>query len=322
MNEINCIRQVSNFSKVKVSDRFDKETFDTSKFIEELPIKSPKIVSLLNNIQELDKKDYRKEKKLYKHFIFTGVKNTSKLLTSAFISAGYTFILKRQGSKIVIDDKKLHSNDEAKFVALSSTSLWNNKITPELTKEILKVFNKRPDNIYGNNVRFIILDSGFKEGVDLFDVKYCHIFEEQLYNSDNIQAIGRGLRYCGQKGLNYPWDLQIFTYKLYKKVPKFLGTKKEVIIENIISKDKNITFKNNFEKSLLDTIKEASIDKTLNKEINEPKEKSGTSVINKILVPTVLFGTLGLILKKRRDNKRQMIEEFSKLVKAFGKKKK
>ena len=55
------------------------------------------------------------------------------------------------------------------------------------------MYNERPSNINGDNMRFIVLDSGFKEGIDLFDVKYVHIFEPQRTNADYQQAIGLSL---------------------------------------------------------------------------------------------------------------------------------
>ena len=66
--------------------------------------------------------------------------------------------------------------------------------------------------------RPVLPDSGFKEGVDLFDVKYVHIFENQRNNADLIQAIGRATRSCGQKGLNFlpnvGWPLHVYQYYL------------------------------------------------------------------------------------------------------------
>jgi len=35
------------------------------------------------------------------------------------------------------------------------------------------------------------MDSGFKEGIDLFDIKYVHIFEHSVNSADQKQVIGR-----------------------------------------------------------------------------------------------------------------------------------
>lgn len=78
--------------------------------------------------------------------------------------------------------------------------------------------NQRPDNIDGKNIRFIILDSGFKEGIDVFDVKYMHILEPLTTKAENTQVIGRGTRFCGQSGLPFKpgigWPLNIYRYNI------------------------------------------------------------------------------------------------------------
>ena len=51
-------------------------------------------------------------------------------------------------------------------------------------------------------VRFFIFDSGFKEGIDLLDVKYVHLFDTPLNDADRKQAVGRANRTCGQMILN------------------------------------------------------------------------------------------------------------------------
>jgi hypothetical protein len=62
------------------------------------------------------------------------------------------------------------------------------------------------------------MDSGFKEGIDLFDIKYVHMFEPAMNAADQKQVIGRGTRTCGQKGLIFHptqgWPLEVFIYDL------------------------------------------------------------------------------------------------------------
>lgn len=70
-------------------------------------------------------------------------------------------------------------------------------------KTILGAFNERPANVHGRRMRVIIFDSGFKEGIDLFDVKYVHIFEPSMTLADLKQTVGRATRTCGQKGLDF-----------------------------------------------------------------------------------------------------------------------
>ena len=104
------------------------------------------------------------------------------------------------------------------FYLLSSVAVFDKPISVRMKKEILANFNSRPDNIYGDLARIIVMDSGFKEGIDLFDIKYIHIFEPSMNSADQKQVIGRGTRTCGQKGLEFHptrgWPLEVFVYDM------------------------------------------------------------------------------------------------------------
>jgi hypothetical protein len=235
-----CVREVSNFASVQLHDRFDSPKFNPEEFMKGIYIKSPKMVALLNNIRKIDRKDYWLTGKLHKHFIFTDLKKGSaKVIAAAFIAAGYTPVFEKRGNKIVISQEALSKKSDSKFALLSSTALWKTPVTPQTTKETLETFNKRPDNVYGKDVRFIILDSGFKEGIDLFDVRYCHLFEEPETEADGIQAMGRALRYCGQKGLPYKkWTVDVFTYTINDITPIVSDKARQIeTIDKLIQKN-------------------------------------------------------------------------------------
>ena len=122
------------------------------------------------------------------------------------------------GKPYLKTDKELLRTPDQNFYLLSSTGMYDMPITVATKKSILKKFNQRPENIHGELVRFIIMDSGFKEGIDLFDIKYIHIFEPSIVPADQTQTIGRGTRTCGQKGLDFHptrgWPLHVFIYDL------------------------------------------------------------------------------------------------------------
>jgi len=116
------------------------------------------------------------------------------------------------------DDAKLKETSSNNFYLLSSVGVYNQPINVTNKKAILKKFNQRPENVQGEEIRFIIMDSGFKEGIDLFDIKYIHIFEPPKTMADQKQVIGRGTRTCGQKGLKFNptkgWPLDVFIYNV------------------------------------------------------------------------------------------------------------
>ena len=112
------------------------------------------------------------------------------------------------------------------FYLLSSVNVYDQPIAVKTKKEMLKNFNDREDNVHGDQVRFIIMDSGFKEGIDLFDIKYVHIFEPPVNSADQKQVIGRGTRTCGQQGLQFHptqgWPLHVFIYDV--SIPEALSS--------------------------------------------------------------------------------------------------
>jgi hypothetical protein len=280
-----CIRNKSNISKLSNLYKFDNELFSKEDLLENIPIISPKLKDLLDNIENLDKIDMQNKGKVFKHFIFSDLANGSagaKLLASAMIAKGYTLgytakpiedtikvspklkkittpldnsskyktksdltisqsspssaktsiesesddessdeespTNKKKYEKIILKSEEELKKTDNNFFLLSSNSVYYQNITVELKKNILTLFNKRPENSYGNLARFIIMDSGYKEGIDLFDVKYVHIFEPSLVHADQKQVIGRGTRTCGQKGLDFHptqgWPLHVFIYDL------------------------------------------------------------------------------------------------------------
>lgn len=329
-NSLQCARQILNYSSIELTDRFDKSGFDGDKLLDKLPIASPKLVSLLENIYNIDKQDYKKTGKLYKHFIFSDLKRGygAKIIASAFVAAGYTLVMKKQKSSLIVDPDLIKTEDDTKFAVLSSTALWDTSITPNFTREVLKAFNKRPSNVYGDDIRFIILDSGFKEGVDLFDVKYAHIFEDQLTQADLTQAIGRVTRFCGQKGLPFKngWEVQAYIYRSYRDTPrdlmklKLFGGK-EPVLEYLTKQNNAMYYNINFLEDTTNIIKDSAIDKLLNENINKTAVKySYSHLIKKVAVSAATLGLLALLVKyKRSKNKEEKSKGLKDLMKKIGK---
>ena len=235
-----CLRKKSNWSTSSNVYKFDHPDFDPEKLMKDIPSHSSKLSVLLKKIKDLDKKDMEKDGRLYKHFIFSDVKSASygaKLIASSLIASGmqlgYTAPLKKTTNaesqkgggepakklykKIeFLPDNVLHSTNGNTFFLLTSLGVYEQPISVSFKKTIFKKFNQRPENIHGELARIIIMDGGYKEGVDLFDIKYVHIFEPPTTMAEQKQAIGRGTRTCGQKGLEFHptqgWPLYVFIY--------------------------------------------------------------------------------------------------------------
>lgn len=271
-----CVRKIENWTNIKRYHRFDKASFEPELLLDDIVFMSPKLTTMLDKIKELDTKDMNKEGKLYKHFIFSDVKEGgygSKIIASALSAHGYhnCFSPTKNGYNIQIPE--VHPNKNT-YGLLSSTSIYDKPTNLKTAKNIVTLYNKRPDNVYGENMRFIILDSGFKEGIDLFDVKYVHIFETPKNSADLTQAVGRATRSCGQKGLQFKknkgWELFVFMYAstygesnhlLFDKYLKYEG----------VELGKRL-FRENLEKLAIKTAVDSSLNHHINKYKNDVKK--------------------------------------------------
>jgi hypothetical protein len=239
--DADCVRKRSNWSSAKREyNLLEYPENDPKQLLDAMWANSPKLAVLLKHIRALDEKDQRDHKKQFKHMIFTDLKSSgygvkaiaSALLASGFHS-GYTAKLTENGKY-----EKLHFVDNSPpnktFMVLSSVAIFGQPLSVTMKKSILAKFNDRPENAYGKQVRFIIMDSGFKEGIDLFDLKYVHVFEPSATLADQKQVIGRGTRTCGQMGLQFHptqgWPLNVYIYDavIPKELRSLLGNAKTV----------------------------------------------------------------------------------------------
>jgi hypothetical protein len=259
---------------MKAHHKFEKPTFDPEKLQADIEKMSPKIYELLAKIRQLDDTDMTKEGRHYKHFIFSDVKQGgygSKIVASAFIANGMT--LAYDQSLKVKSDADLLATKGKNMALLCSTGVYDKPINAQTKREILGKFNERPLNVYGDAIRFIVMDSGYKEGIDLFDVKYVHILEPQSSRADEKQVIGRGTRTCGQKGLefikNNGWTLEVYIYDV--NIPEDLAKILDApTLFDLYLKHSNIDLRKLAFSSQLDRMAlVGSVDYELNKNIHD-----------------------------------------------------
>jgi hypothetical protein len=226
-----CLRRTAATARVSRKDLVDSKTFDSATYIREM---SGKFSALIDTIKQIDALDMKKDGHLYKHFIFTDIRESSygaKALAGFLIASGFDFrqgvvkkMVKRGGEMVetktgatILLEKEPVEGGSNGFALLQSVPLFKNPMSVPVKKRILQVFNSRPDNIHGELLRIVVLDSKYKEGIDLFDVKYVHLLEPAIATSDLKQAVGRATRFCGQKGLqfvpNKGWPLEVFIYR-------------------------------------------------------------------------------------------------------------
>ena len=322
-----CLRKKSNWSKTRPEYKFDTKDFDPVSLSSAIHTHSSKLESLLKRIDDLDKRDMKKDGKVYKHFIFSDLKTGlygAKLIAGALMAKGMHLGYsakpnpnpksKKSYEKIVLDDDDtLLKTKFNNFYLLSSVAVYDQPISVAMKKAILKKFNQRPENVYGELARIIVMDSGYKEGIDLFDIKYVHIYEPQTTMADQKQVIGRGTRTCGQKGLDFHptkgWPLHVFIYDV--EIPGELRRQmlSSPTLFDLYMKSMNIDFRLfNFQHDLERATVYGSVDYELNRDIHnfsiEPdhddvmfggsEKKNKTKIVYKVVfdprVPKLILG--------------------------------
>jgi len=282
-----CLRKKSNWSKTRSEYKFDHPDFNPKQLKNAIHTHSSKLESLLKRIEDLDKRDMDKDGRKYKHFIFSDIKTGlygAKLIAGALLAKGMhlgygaTPLEKptktKTYNKIILDgDDELTKTKYNNFYLLSSVAVYDQPISVAMKKSILQKFNSRPDNIYGELARIIVMDSGYKEGIDLFDIKYVHIYEPQTTMADQKQVIGRGTRTCGQKGLSFHptkgWPLHVFIYDV--EIPQELRAQMlgSPTLFDLYMKSMNIDFRLfNFQHDLERATVYGSVDYELNRDIH------------------------------------------------------
>lgn len=214
-NEALCIRNTGTWARIKPEHKFDSSKFNKDTVLNDIPILSPKIDEMIKKINELDAQDMANENKYYKHIIYSDVTGVygAKMVASSLIANDFSLVY---SNKFALKQDIVDKNKT--FGLLTTSTVYQKPLTTGLKKKMMTYMNERPSNINGENMRIIILDSGYKEGLDVFDVKYMHILEPLVTKAEHTQVVGRGTRYCGQSGLPFipkvGWTLNIYRYNI------------------------------------------------------------------------------------------------------------
>ena len=268
-----CIRKTSMTAKLRRKNMPNAITF-TSESIR--PDQAAKFAALIEQIKVLDAKDIDAHGTMFKHFVFTDIRESPygiKALTAYMIAGGFEFAMKKQpktmmrkgqlvetknGETVYVQGTAIEGGSK-RFACLQSLPFWKNALSTTTKKAILGAYNARPDNVHGEHLRIIMLDSKFKEGIDLFDVKYVHLLEPPIATSDLKQAVGRATRFCGQRGLPFiprrGWPLEVFTYRteLPNRSPFTYGTGQKVDAHDLVLKESGLDL------ALLELTKELTV---------------------------------------------------------------
>lgn len=257
-----CVRHAMNWSNMKHTHIFGKSKFQEESLLEDMPKASPKLAKLIENINDLDAKDIEEHGHAFKHMVFSDVTKRgfgAKILAGGLAASGFKHAYNK--------DFRFMNSGEDTFAILAGTQVYTKPIGVDFKRKLLSRFNARPDNTHGQKIRIIVLDSGYKEGIDLFDVKYVHLYEPLLNIADEQQAIGRATRLCGQKGLPFDNGWKLHVYKYEHVIPGHLAERlgadnSFALVYKELNKNKNLV---ELSRQLGSVCRDAAVDKELTK---------------------------------------------------------
>ena len=242
--------------------RFENKEFNKKSLKKIINEKSPKIKKLIDNIRILDEDDMKKFKTKFKHIIYVHNSgyNGLKLVISSLMAYNFNLQIQLNNKKTKLVIPKINK-DSYNMVPLIGSTIYKKAFSKRIQKEILTMFNDRENNTYGENIRFILIDKNFLEGIDIFDVKYLHVIDPYLFTTEITQLIGRGTRTCGQNGLpfNNGWTLNVINYNSYLGNDNFDEKIKDVRL-NVLKINKDIVKTRDI---LENTLKDYAIDRGL-----------------------------------------------------------
>jgi superfamily II DNA or RNA helicase len=142
---------------------------------------------------------------------------------------------------------------------------YHGGISPDERKRGRQLYN-HPENIYGSNVKVLLVSPAGTEGLNLMNTRQVHITEPYWHEVRINQMIGRAVRQCSHSKL--PFDERYVDVFRYKSV-RPLGSKwttDQYIEDKARSKDSLI-------QSFLDAVKETAVDCVLYKNQNMTQEE-------------------------------------------------
>lgn len=132
---------------------------------------------------------------------------------------------------------------------------YHGKIDTDLRNEYKDVFNKK-QNMYGENIKIIMISPAGVEGISLNNVRQVHILEPYWHEVRITQMIGRGIRQCSHSDLPMS-ERHVDVYRYKSVLGKDKVTTDQYIEEAAKNKDRLIN-------SFLTAVKEVAVDCQLN----------------------------------------------------------
>lgn len=233
------LKELQEMGLVKIEQEDMTEIFNPDRVREQIDESSPKLEAMLNQIAKILKK-----KKKSRHMLFSDLSRFGAMVIAAGLKAkGYPEIrfnpktdLRdwKQEVKQARSDNRLpnwkmmfnfqdackHKNTPA-FILLTSSSLhyMGGRSLGKTRRNALIQYYNLQDSLPQEwpRITMVVLDGGFKEGIDLLETNHVWLFEPPVTQSDFEQIVGRVLRRCAHRSKRFGkegWRVTVHTFQI------------------------------------------------------------------------------------------------------------
>lgn len=107
-----------------------------------------------------------------------------------------------------------------RYILMTNAELAGSSTSKRLenASALLRVFND-VRNKYGDYVHVLLASQNFFQAMDLAAVRHIHIVEPFLSRGSDLQALGRGRRYCSHKDLLFDRDWTVTIHRYMSDMP-------------------------------------------------------------------------------------------------------
>ena len=243
---------------------------------------SPKFLKILENIID---EEHLGSHLLYSHFrtvegieIFKMVLEQNGFVELALRKNGAgEYVLNIPEDKLDYPKFALYTGMEDSDEREVVRNIFNND-WEQLSKTLRQQVESLQQNEFGQVCKLLMITSSGAEGINLRNVRYVHIMEPYWHPVRIEQVIGRARRICSHQSLPIEYQ-NIETFLYVSTLSDEQKTKKE--FKELVNTDKNLTSdeslldimdrKHRINQTLLQALKEVSIDCTLNMDKSEAK---------------------------------------------------
>jgi hypothetical protein len=176
------------------------------------------MLSTITNPFDGDKNDNgRKEliRRCTKHFIFCGqdASRGTDLVREGLLCLGFEDCFPQVDG----DNQQVTYKYRAPSLPFNGFVMLPDGSEQDLAERAQKLFNL-PQNRYGRLCRILVAGKKYTEGVNLFNVRAVHLFNQTESISKEQQAIARAVRFCGHKYIpQNQWKVEVLRYFAYVK---------------------------------------------------------------------------------------------------------